>query len=73
MGGVLERATHMTVAEFAMQNLFTPIGVRRAEWHHSPAGLAMTGGGLLLSSRDLLKLGQLYANRGTWNNRRVLS
>jgi CubicO group peptidase (beta-lactamase class C family) len=73
LGGVLERATKMSVPEFAMKNLFAPLKIQKAEWQLTPTGLAMTGGGLGLQSRDFLKLGQLYANGGVWNGNRVVS
>jgi CubicO group peptidase (beta-lactamase class C family) len=72
LGGVLERATGMRVEDFAAKNLFSPLGIREAEWKHSSLGLALTGGGLRLRTRDLLKLGQLYANRGLWDGVRVV-
>ncbi len=73
LGGVLERATKTSVPEFAMNNLFAPLGIQKVEWQITPTGLAMTGGGLGLQSRDYLKLGQLYANGGAWNGNRIVS
>lgn len=73
LGEMLERATKMPVPEFAMKNLFAPLGIRKADWQLTPTGLAMTGGGLGLQSRDLLKLGQLYASGGMWNGNRIVS
>jgi CubicO group peptidase (beta-lactamase class C family) len=73
LGGVLERATKVSVPEFAKKNLFDLLGVEKVEWQITPTGLAMTGGGLGLQSRDYLKLAQLYANGGLWNGKRVVS
>ena len=73
LGPLLERATHEPVPKFADEHLFAPLGITGIRWQFQPSGAAMTGGGLLLHSIDLLKLGQLYLNGGTWNGRRVVS
>jgi CubicO group peptidase (beta-lactamase class C family) len=73
LGAILERATKKSVPEFAQDVLFTPLGIETAKWQFQPLGTAMTGGGLELRSRDLLKLGQLYLNEGRWQGHQVVS
>lgn len=73
LGPVLERATGEKVDQFAARTLFGPLGISRVQWQYTPTGPAMTGGGLALRSRDLLKLGELYLNGGSWQGKRVVS
>ena len=73
LGGVLEKATRTKLADLAAKNLFGPLGIQNVQWNYSPLGLAMAGGGLRLESRDLLKLGQLYLNGGSWNGKRIIA
>jgi CubicO group peptidase (beta-lactamase class C family) len=73
LGSILERATKMPVQEFAREHLFTPLGIKNVDWQYTPLGTAMTGGGLSMRSRDLLKLAQLFLNDGNWNSNRLVS
>jgi CubicO group peptidase (beta-lactamase class C family) len=73
LGPLLERATKQSVPAFAQAVLFKPLGIESVKWQFQPLGSAMTGGGLQLRSRDLLKLGQLYLNNGRWQDQQVIS
>ena len=70
---VLEKATGMRTDRYAQQKLFSPLGITNVQWAYSPMNVPMTGGGLLLTSRDLLKIGQLYLDGGRWQGTRVLN
>lgn len=42
-------------------------------WVIDPNGTNTSGWGLTLTTRDLAKIGQLYLNKGRWNDQQILS
>lgn len=69
---VLQRATWERTDHFAQEKLFGPLGISDATWVYSPMNIPQTGGGLRLTSLDLVKLGQLYLNGGTWQGQKLV-
>lgn len=70
---VLQKVTGARVDHYAQQELFAPLGITNVQWVYSPLNIPQTGGGLRLSSRDLLKIAQLYLNGGNWQGRQIVS
>jgi len=73
MSGVLQHATGLPADVYAQRELFDPLGIHDAQWVYSPLGLPQTGGGLRLSSRDLLKVAELYRLDGKVDGKQVVS
>lgn len=66
LGQVVQRAGRLPLDRYVDDRLFRPMGIRERQWSRSPSGEFMSGGGLRLRSRDLLKLGVLLADNGNW-------
>jgi CubicO group peptidase (beta-lactamase class C family) len=64
LGIGLERALGEPLSEFGRRELLAPLGIERAEWVYTPRGETSTAGGLELTSRSLLRLGELYLQGG---------
>jgi CubicO group peptidase (beta-lactamase class C family) len=69
---VLQKATGARTDRYAQEKLFGPLGITDAQWVYSPLNIPQTGGGLRLSSRDLLKVAELYRSGGAWKGIRLL-
>ncbi len=69
---VLHKATGTRTDGYAQEKLFGPLGISDATWVYSPLGVPQTGGGLRLTSRDLLKIAELYRNGGAWQGKRIV-
>ncbi len=70
---VLAKATGMRTDHYAQQKLFSPLGITNVQWVYSPLNVPQTGGGLRLTSRDLLKIAQLYLDGGQWQGKRIVN
>ncbi len=72
MSAIIRQATGQTADKYAEEYLFGPLGIDDYHWKITPAGLPDTEGGLYLEAEQLLKIGQLYLDRGVWRGMRVL-
>lgn len=70
---VLAEATGARTDRYAQEKLFGPLGITDAVWVYSPLNVPQTGGGLRLTSRDLLKIAELYRQVGAWGGKRIVA
>jgi CubicO group peptidase (beta-lactamase class C family) len=70
---VLTKATGVRTDKYAEQKLFGPLQITNATWVYSPLNIPQTGGGLRLSTPDLLKIAQLYLNGGMWKGKQIIN
>jgi len=73
ISGIISNVAHMSVMDFAARYLFKPLGITRYRWTVDPAGHGMTAGSFYILPKDMLKIGQLVLNGGTFNGKRIVS
>lgn len=70
---IIQRMSGLKIDEFANKFLFLPLGIHQYEWINlSLKKIPAAASGLRLTSRDLLKFGLLYSNKGNWNGKQIL-
>ncbi len=75
LGRIIEKRSHMKVKDFAKKHLFGPLGIQKYEWGYwdDKQEVLRTDGGLSLRPRDMAKLGYVFANKGKWQGRQIVS
>lgn len=75
VGRMTENAVHMALPDFAQANLFAPLGVSRSDWfwNYNLTNANKEYSQIHLRSRDMLKLGILFANNGSWQGHQIIS
>lgn len=72
-GTLLSRVVHEPLERFGARKLLEPLGIENYRWFRSRDGSVLAAGGFSMLPRDMLKLGQLMLNGGTWRGQRILS
>jgi len=73
LGEIIKNATGQDMAEFADKYLFEPLGIDSVTWNRFGNGVIAGGGGLKITSRDMLKIGVCFLNNGVWNEQQIIS
>lgn len=76
LANVITAASGMTSHRYMMTHVVEPMGCETLVYQPEgvdKAGNIRLGGSILMSCRDLARLGQLYLNRGRWNGRQLIA
>ena len=72
LSAALCRRSGASLSEYVSQRLFTPMGINNFYWEKCPSGIEKGGWGLYLSIYDYAKLGQLWLQKGLWNDTQLI-
>ncbi|MFS8136842.1 MAG: serine hydrolase domain-containing protein [Thermomonas sp.] len=72
LGGVVRNATGRRLTDLFLDWIAGPMQMRGYHLNLMPDDDAYLAGGMRMRPRDMLKLGQLYLNGGTWNGKRLI-
>ena len=72
LGHIFRLATGIDIEEYAVDHLFTPLGINDYYWDRTPYGLTDTQEGLYISARSLARIAQLFLQKGRWQDEQVI-
>lgn len=71
---ILENATGMDLNDFSAKYIFKPMEIDSYDWWLVfDSGEIQAAGGLKLTPRDMIKIGAMMLNNGTWNGNQIIS
>jgi CubicO group peptidase (beta-lactamase class C family) len=72
LSAIVQKTTGIKLLDFLQPRLFAPLGIENVTWQESPQGITAGGIGLSLKTEDVAKFGQLYLQKGKWQDRQLL-
>jgi len=69
---IIEFKSGQNLHDFAMENFFLPIGIKKVNWTLDKHNGYPAWGGLRLNAAQMLKIGQLIQNQGKLHNQQIV-
>ena len=73
LSGIISRVSGMSTKQFADKYLFKPLGIKNYSWEQDRAGEYRGNSELYLLPKDMLKIGNLLLNNGTYQGKVIIS
>jgi CubicO group peptidase (beta-lactamase class C family) len=70
---MISETTGMSAFDFAIENLFKPLGIQKVSWQTDGEGLTMGWSDIAMYPHDMAKIGYLFLNEGQWDGEQVIS
>jgi CubicO group peptidase (beta-lactamase class C family) len=72
ISAIIQKSTGIRTDSFALEHIFTPLGITRYDWPIDDQGVAYGGHGIWMKPRDMAKFGYLYLKEGLWDGEQVV-
>jgi CubicO group peptidase (beta-lactamase class C family) len=72
LSAILAKASGKNTWRFAQEALGEPLGIALAPWTRDPQGIYFGGNEMLMTPRQMVQFGELYAKDGAANGRQVI-
>lgn len=73
LSAIIQKLTGITLLDYLKPRLFDPLGIENPTWESCPRGINTGGFGLSIKTEDVAKFGQLYLQKGIWNDKQIIS
>jgi CubicO group peptidase (beta-lactamase class C family) len=73
LSAIVQKVTGQTVLDYLAPRLFEPLGIAKPRWDASAQGVSLGGYGLSLRTEDIARFGQLYLQKGRWQDRQLIA
>ncbi|HEX5807531.1 MAG TPA: serine hydrolase [Anaerolineales bacterium] len=72
LSAIITRLTGEPLLDYLRPRLFAPLGIENPVWDTDPRGINLGGTGLHIKTEDIARFGQMYLQRGIWQDQRIV-